>query len=99
MTATPNFLSNLRWKLALFIFSYIHIEMCYTVFTDIHKSSIYSSWFSYSWGEVVNAWNNEDPDDRSLALYCIAVLCWLPISCITYFLLTTYYSQFPEALI
>ena len=101
MTTTPNFLSNLRWKLALFIFKYYPLWAAKGTirYIPIFKPT-WTFWTCFR--DSLRIENELSPDDSIIGYYLLAFILspiWFPYYCIDYFLITTYYSQFPEALI
>jgi hypothetical protein len=94
-------LSSLRWKLAVFIFRFYP-------FWAAEGTIRYIPRFKPTWTfwtclrDSLRIENELSPDDYIIGYYLLAFILspiWFPYYCIDYFLITTYYSQFPEALI
>lgn len=95
------FLSSLRWKLAVFIFSYYP-------FWAAEGTIRYIPNFKPTWTfwtclrDSLRIENELDPDNSLIGYYLLVYILspiWLPFFSIDYFLITTYYAQFPETLI
>ena len=101
MTTTPNSLSNLRWKLALFILKYYPLWAAESTISCIPRfKPTWTFWTCLC--DSLRIENELSPDDSLVSYYFFAFILsplWFPLYCIDYFLITTYYSQFPEALI
>lgn len=96
MTTIRNSLSNLRWKFALFIFRYYPLWA-------VKNTIRYIPTFKPTWTFWTCLYDTVHTDVYTSADYYIFAFIfspiWFPLFCIDYFLITSYYSHFPELLI
>lgn len=101
MTPIQSYLSNLRWKLAIFMVK--HYPLWAIVELINYLPSFKPTWTFWSClRDSLRIENELGPDDSLVGYYLFALVLspiWFPFYCVDYFLITTYYSHFPEALI